>query len=58
MKVLSLYCGAGGIDEGLKQAGIKTTLAIDVWKDACETMKLNHQDTEILCDKVSNIKSS
>lgn len=58
MKVLSLYCGAGGIDEGLKQAGIKTTLAVDVWKDACETFKLNHIDTEVICSKVSDIKDN
>lgn len=43
MKILSLYCGAGGLDEGLKQAGYKTTLAIDHWKPACETWKLNHE---------------
>lgn len=57
MKVLSLYCGAGGLDEGLKQAGIKTTLAIDVWKDACETMKLNH-DCEVINGKVSDYEST
>ena len=58
MKCLSLYCGAGGIDEGLRLAGIKTTLAIDIWNDACETMKINHVDTEVICGKVSDIKSS
>ena len=47
MKVLSLCCGGGGIDEGLKQAGIKTTLAIDTDIDCLETMKLNH-DCETL----------
>ena len=58
MKCLSLYCGAGGIDEGLRLAGIKTTLAIDIWNDACETMKINHVYTEVICGKVSDIKSS
>jgi len=53
MKVLSLYCGAGGIDEGLKQAGIKTTLAIDCEKDCIETMKLNH-DCETIVGKVED----
>ncbi len=47
MKILSICSGAGGIDEGIKQAGLKTTLAIDNWKDACETMKLNH-DCEVI----------
>ena len=57
MKVLSLYCGGGGIDEGLKQAGIKTTLAIDVWKDAIETIKLNH-DCETIVGKVGDYLES
>lgn len=57
MKVLSLYCGAGGLDEGLKQSGIKTTLAIDINKDACETMKLNH-DCEVINGKVSDYEST
>lgn len=54
MTVISLYCGAGGIDEGLKQAGIKTTLAIDYEPDACNTFKLNHPDAEVICGKVSD----
>ena len=57
MRVLSLYCGAGGIDEGLKQAGIKTTLAIDVDRDCCQTMKLNH-DCEILNGEVADYEKS
>ena len=57
MKVLSLYCGAGGLDEGLKQSGFKTTLAIDLDKNACETMKLNH-DCEIINGKVSDYEST
>ena len=54
MKVLSLYCGAGGIDEGLRQAGIKTTLAIDHEQDCCKTIRLNHPDIETICGKVSD----
>src|SRR3990167_11107715 len=57
MRVLSLYCGAGGIDEGLKQAGIKTTLAIDSNKDCCETMRLNH-DCEVIHGKVKDYVGS
>lgn len=57
MKVLSLYCGAGGVDEGLKQAGIKTTLAVDCERDCVETMRLNH-DCETLCAKVEDVDST
>lgn len=57
MKVLSLYCGAAGIDEGLRQAGIKTTLAIDSDQLCIETVKLNH-DCETIVGKVhENINS-
>lgn len=58
MKVLSLYCGAGGVDEGLRQAGINTTLAIDHEVDCCKTMKLNHPDCEVVCGKVGDYVGS
>ena len=54
MKVLSLYQGAGGIDEGLRQAGINTTLAIDTNKDACKTLKYNHPDCEVINGQVED----
>lgn len=57
MKVLSLYCGAGGIDEGLRQIGIKTTLAVDSERDCIETIKLNH-DCETICSKVEDTEST
>ena len=57
MKVLSLYCGAGGIDEGLKQAGLKTSLAIDCERDCIETMKLNHE-CETIISKIEDVESS
>ena len=58
MRVLSLYCGGGGIDEGLKQAGITTTTAIDTVKDCCETMRLNHPDTEVIQATVEDMEYS
>jgi site-specific DNA-cytosine methylase len=57
MKVLSLYSGGGGIEQGLKQAGIKTTLAIDVDIDCCKTLKLNHE-CEVIHGKVGDYKES
>lgn len=49
MKILSLCCGAGGIDEGIKQAigDNHERIFLDNWKDACETIKLNH-DGEVI----------
>lgn len=57
MEIISPYCGAGGIDEGIKQAGFKTTIAIDINSDCCKTMKLNH-DCEVIHGKVSDYLSS
>jgi len=57
MKVLSLYCGGGGMDQGLKQAGINTTLAIDLDSDSCKTMKLNH-DCEVINGNVGDYVDS
>jgi len=57
LKVLSLYCGAGGIDEGLKQAGLKTSLAIDCERDCIETIKLNHE-CETIISKIEDVESS
>lgn len=57
MRILSLCCGAGGIDEGIKQASGKTTLAIDNWLDACKTMKLNH-DCEVICGGILDHEDS
>jgi len=57
MKVVSLYSGGGGIDEGIKQAGFKTTLAIDSDHDCCKTMTLNH-DCEVIHGKVEDYKTT
>ena len=43
--IVSLFCGAGGLDRGFGQAGYQSVLAIDVSKAACETFKRNHPKT-------------
>ncbi len=55
MKVLSLYSGAGGLDEGLKQAGFKVVFANDVDKNACSTYKANQGD-HIKCGDIDTFK--
>lgn len=39
LKVISLFSGAGGLDLGLKWAGLDIIFANDIEKDACETYK-------------------
>lgn len=41
-KVIDLFSGCGGLSYGLEEAGFEITLAIDNWKDALDTLALNH----------------
>ncbi|EGQ9248933.1 DNA (cytosine-5-)-methyltransferase [Vibrio parahaemolyticus] len=56
MKVVSLFSGAGGLDLGLKQAGLDIIWANDLYKDAVETYKKNIGDHVVLGD-ISEIDS-
>jgi DNA (cytosine-5)-methyltransferase 1 len=40
-EILSLFCGAGGLDRGFFQAGFQTVLALDSSSDAVRTFNLN-----------------
>lgn len=44
MKAISLYSGAGGLDQGLIRAGFEVIFANDFDKNACETYKENLGD--------------
>lgn len=52
---LDLFCGPGGMSEGLRMAGIATVCAIDYDKDACATFALNHREARVLCADVLSI---
>lgn len=51
---VSLFCGAGGLDLGLKQAGINLLWAIDFDKDAVATYRKNIGN-HVICDDIKNI---
>ncbi len=55
MKGLSLYAGAGGLDEGLIKAGFEIVFANDFDKNACETYKANHGN-HIECGDIDLLK--
>lgn len=54
-KVVSLFSGAGGLDIGFSNAGFLTVYATDVWELACDTLKTNMNNTEIVCEDIRKI---
>ncbi len=64
-KILSLCSGAGGIDEGLDQCNLETTLAVDYdpkrpnYSKVClETNKINHSKMETLWGDIQDHEKS
>jgi len=56
-KVVSLFCGAGGMDLGFHQAGFETVWANDFNERACETYRANFKNP-IVCGDVTKIASA
>jgi DNA (cytosine-5)-methyltransferase 1 len=44
---VDLFSGAGGLTEGLKQAGFEVRFAVDNDELACDTYSLNHPDVDL-----------
>lgn len=53
---IDLFCGAGGLTEGFKQAGFQCVLANDIDSDAIETFKMNQEATEAICGPIEEIR--
>jgi len=55
-KIIDLFCGAGGFSEGFRQTGFyKVVLAIDCFKPAALTYKLNFPEADVLVEDIKNI---
>ena len=50
---IDLFCGAGGMTLGFKQAGIKSILSTDIETSACLTLKANNPEIPVLCGDVT-----
>lgn len=48
MVAIDLFCGAGGLSEGLRQAGFRVIAAADHDPDGCATYRLNHPETQVV----------
>lgn len=57
-KSIDLFCGAGGMTLGFKEAGIISVLSNDIEESACITLKINNPEIKVLCDDItkSNVK--
>lgn len=58
IKVLELFAGGGGLALGLEQSGLETTALIEVDKRACETLKRNRPDWNVINADVRDIDFS
>lgn len=56
LPLLSLFCGPGGLDEGFRQAGFDTVIAIDNDEECTRTFRLNHPAAEVLCASVNELE--
>lgn len=52
---IDLFSGAGGLSEGLRQAGFKSIAAVDFDKNASATYQKNHPDTVVLTRDISTL---
>lgn len=52
-KSLDLFCGAGGLTAGFKDAGIETALCTDFNEAACTTIKINNPEAKVICGDIT-----
>ncbi|MDR2729886.1 MAG: DNA cytosine methyltransferase [Treponema sp.] len=53
--VIDLFCGAGGLSCGFRDAGFAILAGIDNWEDAITTYSYNFPNTTTLCKDIENI---
>lgn len=54
MKLLDLFCGAGGLSHGFERAGFDISLGVDMNVAALETFQYNHRNAQILCGDLTD----
>ena len=55
LTALDLFCGAGGLTLGLKQAGFKVLVGVELASTAAETYRKNHPEVICLEEDIRNI---
>ena len=55
---IELFAGAGGLALGLKNAGVKSKMLVEIDKDAAATLKHNSPEWNVICDDARNVNYS
>ena len=54
---IELFAGAGGLALGVEKAGFNTIGLVEFDKDACDTLRANRPNWNIICDDIANVSS-
>lgn len=52
LRVLDLFCGAGGLSLGLEQAGLELAAAVDEWPAAADTCRIAHPQSMVVAANI------
>lgn len=55
LRVADLFCGAGGLSQGFKEAGFEIALGLDRDKDSCDTFALNHPGAVVVRESITDV---
>ena len=55
LKAIELFAGAGGLALGVEKAGFNTIGLIEIDKNACNTLKLNRPNWNVINENIANI---
>jgi DNA (cytosine-5)-methyltransferase 1 len=55
LRAIDLFCGAGGLTQGLKDAGYELAFALDKDKNSCETYRRNHPEVDVVCASITEL---
>lgn len=52
---IDLFSGAGGLTQGLKEAGLRVVSAVEIDRDAAQTYRLNHPDVTLVEGDIADV---